>query len=313
MNKLIFFLALLFLFCEGFSQTFYATTDSTYVSLVEKAMVDLQSGACEPCLQKYETAFTISERSILSRLRAAVCAFECKQEARWKFHLDFALEKDWASVENILIDPNNQYPEITKYRESTFYSTAHEAIKTKKKETGYDEFLAAEMEVIMRDDQAIRQKLSNLTSEEESQKAFQKMIELDSINLLKVEKIFAEKGYPGKSKVGVGLSSAAFLVIQHADLDHQAKYFPLIEKAANDGELNKSSFALLVDRVRIHKGEKQLYGSQVLFRDNNNQGEFYPIEDEVNVNKRRAEMGLEPIEKYAERFGIQYFPGEKKD
>ncbi len=34
--------------------------------------------------------------------------------------------------------------------------------------------------------------------------------------------------------------------------------------------------------------------------------EFFPIEDEANVNKRRAAVGLEPLEEYAKHFGIDY-------
>jgi hypothetical protein len=33
---------------------------------------------------------------------------------------------------------------------------------------------------------------------------------------------------------------------------------------------------------------------------------FHPIDDELNVNERRASMGLEPLEEYAKRFGFIY-------
>jgi hypothetical protein len=33
---------------------------------------------------------------------------------------------------------------------------------------------------------------------------------------------------------------------------------------------------------------------------------FYPIEDEKNVNMRRANVGMQPIEEYAKYFGIDY-------
>jgi len=40
----------------------------------------------------------------------------------------------------------------------------------------------------------------------------------------------------------------------------------------------------------------------------NEQGkyEFFPIVDEVNVNKRRASVGLPPLEEYAKYFGVEY-------
>jgi hypothetical protein len=35
---------------------------------------------------------------------------------------------------------------------------------------------------------------------------------------------------------------------------------------------------------------------------------FHEIEDEANVNKRRAEVGLGPLEEYAERMGVNWKP-----
>jgi hypothetical protein len=36
------------------------------------------------------------------------------------------------------------------------------------------------------------------------------------------------------------------------------------------------------------------------------QEQFFPIQDEANVNKRRASVGLQPLEEYAKFFGINY-------
>ena len=59
------------------------------------------------------------------------------------------------------------------------------------------------------------------------------------------------------------------------------------------------------DRILMNQGKKQIYGSQVVY---NKKGEqvFYPIEDEANVNIRRAKIGMQPIEEYAKLFGIEY-------
>lgn len=37
------------------------------------------------------------------------------------------------------------------------------------------------------------------------------------------------------------------------------------------------------------------------------------IADEEQVNERRAAVGLEPLEKYAERFGITWSPPVKRE
>lgn len=51
-------------------------------------------------------------------------------------------------------------------------------------------------------------------------------------------------------------------------------------------------------------GEKRLYGSQI--QRTGDTFVIYPIEDEPNVNKRRAEVGLQPLEEYVKQWGIEY-------
>lgn len=294
-----------------YSQTFYGTTDSLYQKLVDQAFEHLQKGECRPCLDKYEEAFKISQRSILSRLRAASCAFACNDEVQMKAHAQFALDKEWGTVDNIMQDLNKQYPELTKYRGSSFYTYVQDQLQPIKRSAGYDATLAAELEVIYKDDQDLRQGATNSAIESGKKSRWEEIHRLDSINVLKIERIFLKYGYPGKSKVGGSLASTAFLVIQHADLAYQEKYLPLIAEAANKGELDKGSLALLIDRIRMRKGQKQLYGSQVVDADHDGKWELHPIEDEENVNKRRETMGLGTIEAYAKRFDIEYKPTKK--
>jgi len=62
----------------------------------------------------------------------------------------------------------------------------------------------------------------------------------------------------------------------------------------------------------MDRGEKQLYGSQVVVGPVTKKQVVHPIEDEPNVNKRRATIGPGPIEKYARNFGIDYIvPGDR--
>jgi hypothetical protein len=128
---------------------------------------------------------------------------------------------------------------------------------------------------------------------------------IDSCNLAQVEKLIARYGWLGKSMVGTKGNQTIFLVIQHADLTTQKKYLPYLQKSVDEEESNAADLALLKDRMLMRQHMKQIYGSQVIY---NNKGtpEFYPIEDEKNVNLRRQHVGLEPIEDYAGYFGIEY-------
>jgi hypothetical protein len=78
-----------------------------------------------------------------------------------------------------------------------------------------------------------------------------------------------------------------------------------LRKAAADRELRADSLALLEDLILMREGKKQIYGSQL---QTNAQGqlEFYPIEAEANMDKRRQSVGLEPLAEYAKHFGLEY-------
>jgi hypothetical protein len=129
---------------------------------------------------------------------------------------------------------------------------------------------------------------------------------------MKVKNLLDTKGWLGPEEVGKKGSSAIFLVIQHADPNTQQKYLPVMREAVKKGNAQSQDLALLEDRVLTGQGKEQLYGSQVRFNREKNTNEFFPIKDEINVNKRRAEMGLGPLEEYAKFFGFEYMPPVSK-
>lgn len=128
---------------------------------------------------------------------------------------------------------------------------------------------------------------------------------IDSSNLVQVEHLISKFGWPGKSLLGGRGNYTVFLVIQHADSAIQEKQLPMLEQSVSDSESRPVDLAYLQDRVLMRRGEKQIYGSQVILNKTGGQ-EFYPIADEKNVNIRRAKIGLGPMEEYAKYFGIDY-------
>ncbi len=128
----------------------------------------------------------------------------------------------------------------------------------------------------------------------------------DSINLNIVQKIIEEYGWPGTEIVGNIGNVALFLVIQHSDIKIQKKFFPLMQEAAKENKLERSHLTILEDRIRMKEGKRQIYGSQFTWNEKEKKYNFHPIENRKNVNKRRREVGLEPIESYAEKNGIIY-------
>lgn len=135
---------------------------------------------------------------------------------------------------------------------------------------------------------------------------------IDSCNLIQVSKILDTYGWLDVEVIGQKANSALFLVIQHSQLKVQEKYLPLLQASVKRGGSKPSNLALLQDRILMRKGLPQIYGSQVVFNKETGNQEFYQIDDEVNVNERRAKVGLMPIEEYAKFFGIEYIYSERK-
>lgn len=128
---------------------------------------------------------------------------------------------------------------------------------------------------------------------------------IDSCNQVYVKGLIDKYGWPGKSFVGAKGNQTVFLVIQHADSATQEKYFPQLQQSVMQKESSVTDMAMMQDRILMRRGEKQIYGSQIV-TDGNGGWKFYPIEDEKNVNIRRAKIGMQPIEEYAKYFGIDY-------
>lgn len=131
------------------------------------------------------------------------------------------------------------------------------------------------------------------------------MQEIDHRNMKRLEEIIQEHGWPGKSLVGEKAAVAAFLILQHAEPEMREKYFPLLKEAAAKGEARPQDAAMMEDRILLHQGKKQIYGTQISNK------EPYPIEDEENVDARRASVGLGPMAEYLRYFGLTYKPPVK--
>lgn len=172
--------------------------------------------------------------------------------------------------------------------------------------------LKRELDSIYVEDQKYRKLISELR--ESGELTDDKKTELyrlwqitDSSNTVRVSEILDEYGWLGSDEVGSEGNSALFLVIQHADLDVQLKYLPMMRQAAEEGKARKSSLALLIDRTNLRQGYYQEYGSQVTITQD---GRYFvqPLRDPKNVDARRASMDLPPLAEYVSHWGMDWDP-----
>ena len=125
-----------------------------------------------------------------------------------------------------------------------------------------------------------------------------------------IKNIYSRFGYPTIEMVGQESSTRYFILIQHADSDpkFQSSMLPTLKSLSKKGQVSIKDYAYLYDRVQRNTGGKQLYGTQLSYDKDGNLFDssnriIYPqdLADPNNVDKRRREVGLGPIEKYYEQ------------
>lgn len=132
-----------------------------------------------------------------------------------------------------------------------------------------------------------------------------KVAKLDQKTRARLRKIVDKYGWPGKSLVGIDGAEAAFFLVQQAqkDLPLQKQCLKLMKEAPK-GEVQPVQLAQLTDSVLVADKKKQIYGTALQAK--NGVLKPYPIEDEDNLDKRRAEMGLPPLGEYVEKAQQKY-------
>lgn len=162
-------------------------------------------------------------------------------------------------------------------------------------------------------DQAIRNELIKSGVEHPDKKILKRMDAIDTANLARVKAIIKRYGFPTPKLVGKDGVEATFLLIQHGDLAFQKQMLPFIKNSFRSENLSGQNYALLLDRVLIGEGKPQVYGTQGKPFDQwkGKEPALQPIEDEANVDKRRAEVGLPPLSEYIKFLKQMYFPEKK--
>jgi hypothetical protein len=130
---------------------------------------------------------------------------------------------------------------------------------------------------------------------------------VDMQNTARMHEIVNQVGWPSISKVGAAASSAAWLLVQHADHDVEFQKHCLSLMKQEAGDVARHDIAYLEDRTRVNEGRPQLYGTQF----NNVEGAFVSrdMEDPAQVDERRRQMGLptlaENLEEMYQKYRLQ--------
>jgi len=132
-------------------------------------------------------------------------------------------------------------------------------------------------------------------------------------NEQRVSAIFDRYGFPGYDLVGQNGSNNFWLMVQHCDKDvsFQKKVLKAMKAELPKHNADPKNFAYLTDRILLNTSRKQVYGTQLTYNTDSCQAIPKPLEDSLNVDKRRAAIGLEPIESYLNWMSQAHFEMNK--
>ena len=129
----------------------------------------------------------------------------------------------------------------------------------------------------------------------------------DNLNVIFLDSILNKTGrWPGLDIVGWNGDASAWMIAQHADHDvaFQEKCFEFLLRAYEQENTNPHNVAYLYDRIRINKGEKQRYATQMRIIDK--EVVFINLEDEERIEYYRACYNLPPIYLYKKALREKY-------
>lgn len=120
---------------------------------------------------------------------------------------------------------------------------------------------------------------------------------VDGLNRVAVDSLL-QNGWPE------GLSEQSnrtiWLIIDHADVEYQERYLPLIEQQAARGTISPSDYATLLDRVNVRRQRPQRFGTQTGYKQRDDEvfTFVYPIEDIDALDSLRLSVGLDSMHLY---------------
>ena len=298
MRNNIYTLLLLFLFTGVNAQE--------YSKLISEANKLYETKDYKMSTDLYDRAFKIESKNP-SHLYNGACVSSLARNTKKAFKwLNVSIENGWTNVKHL-----NSDTDLENLHSKKEWGKTIEKLEKKLDliEANYDKPLQAELLTIYDEDQKYRKQIHETLKKfnddsKEMQDLWKITLQNDSINLLKVKKILDERGWVGKDKVGAQATSTLFLVIQHSDLETQKKYLPMMKEAVTKGNADSGSLALLIDRIEIREGRKQIYGSQIGINPNTKTEYVLPVIDPDNVDKRRTEVGLGSMSDYVKNWNL---------
>lgn len=278
---------------------------------VSEAVALFSKGEAKAAAEAYSAAFaTLGWRGKPEDRYAAARAWSQVGVADSAFfQLTRLVERQQFRDEARLLEETDFIPLHKDFRWTRLMTQIHQS-KTREAELRNSP-VVLELEEIHRLDQWYRAKgdsvLSVYPKNSEAYKKFLRdWLSQDSLNCVRICQLLDQFGWLGPNEVGEYANKAFYLVIQHAELPIQEKYFPMMQQAVKTGKASPADLAYLEDRILMRQGKPQRYGSQIRSDPETGEWVLYRVEDPEQLDARRASVGLGPIARYLEMMGATW-------
>jgi|688.fasta_scaffold83466_3 hypothetical protein len=293
MTRILALVLLLVLCSNSKGQLFY----HDHVRLAKQAMINER---CDSALIHYQNAF---HRYVgLPADRASYAnALKCSgEEQRCLEELLFAIDSlhlhDYQAVLDDSCYQTWKSPElyITFLRKADSVVTTHLSGMN----THYRDQLL-DIEVV---DQHIRKVIYELEVSEQladtvMKKVWKALGPIDSLNTERLLRFIATYGYPDIDMVGLEANKAAWLIIQHSDLEPQEALVPLLKASCERGQTPLRYYAYVFDRLINNRGSSYVkYGCS--YRLESDGILWLRAQDPSCINYYREQVGLPPLNEF---------------
>jgi hypothetical protein len=115
------------------------------------------------------------------------------------------------------------------------------------------------------------------------------LLRQDSLRLATFQALERRYGWPRDKAVGAGSVQHAYLLVQHAPDRLQASYQDTLRAAHARGDLRSADYATYLDRLWIHQGRPQRYGTQRgrrVLATGQEEDYLFPVEDLPHLDQR---------------------------
>ncbi len=281
----------------------FGQNSEKYIELIAEAEELYEDKEYLESANMYSEAFTFERAATLDDMYNAACSWALANKPDSSFSKLFIIVESGYFTDLELLTTDS---DMNSLHGDERWNEVVAIVKSSRK--NFDITLMTILDTVYQKDQGCRHKIDEIeqahgSDSEEMNAQLIKMKELDSLNLIKVEKILKEQGWLGPDIIGLIGNLTLWLVIQHSAPVIVEKYLPMMREAVQKGDARADHLGYLEDRNNKDHSRKQVYGSQFGNDPETGEGYVWPLEDPDNVDKRRAEIGLGTMQEYLSERG----------